>query len=521
MTTHRTRREFLADVGRGMLVAGVGWNAALDMGFASKAFGDEVDSPLLFGDYEPLVALMQETPPDKLLPILAEKLQTGTPLKTLLTAGVLANGRSFGGEDYIGFHTLMALGPAYYMADELPSERRALPVLKVLYRNASRIQDSGGKGAETLHAVSLPELSGELSPLQLREAARKMDKSEAEKILAHFTQNSPEDGFNALLLEVADETEVHRVNLVYKAWDLIGITGREHALTMLRQSLRYCVKQEKVPRFETRNMLAKVFDQFQLEGRELGSKQPDDDWLTQMSMTILSGSPDQAAEAVADALIEGFDPDAVAQAAALAANQLVLRDPGRPEKFSNKDKPVGSVHGDSLGVHACDAVNAWRNIAKACNPHNRKAAVILAAYNVSRDRQQYDRFLEGDLTKINPRPWVDDLGKLAGKSGPELLAEADDAIKHNDQSRAAAAVHRYGEVSQDSRPVFDLMLKYAISEDGALHAEKYYRTVSEEFATWRPAFRWRQLTALARVTASEHGYPAPGYADACRLLKVS
>jgi hypothetical protein len=36
----------------------------------------------------------------------------------------------------------------------------------------------------------------------------------------------------------------------------------------------------------------------------------------------------------------------------------------------------------------------------------------------------------------------------------------------------------------------------------------------------RPAFRWRQLVALARVTASEYGQPAPGYAEACALLKL-
>jgi len=68
--------------------------------------------------------------------------------------------------------------------------------------------------------------------------------------------------------------------------------------------------------------------------------------------------------------------------------------------------------------------------------------------------------------------------------------------------------------------VFDLLLRYAISEDGALHAEKYYRTATEEFATMRAAFRWRQLAALARVTASEYGHPAPGYEEARRLLKV-
>ena len=68
--------------------------------------------------------------------------------------------------------------------------------------------------------------------------------------------------------------------------------------------------------------------------------------------------------------------------------------------------------------------------------------------------------------------------------------------------------------------MFDLLLHYGISEDGALHAEKYYRTVTEEFASTRPAFRWRQLIALARVTASEFGKPAPGYEQAKGLLKV-
>ncbi len=72
------------------------------------------------------------------------------------------------------------------------------------------------------------------------------------------------------------------------------------------------------------------------------------------------------------------------------------------------------------------------------------------------------------------------------------------------------------------------MRKYAISEDGRLHSEKFFRTVREEFKFARPAFRWRQLVALARVTASaygydvkdNHGYRAPGYEDACNLLKV-
>lgn len=51
-------------------------------------------------------------------------------------------------------------------------------------------------------------------------------------------------------------------------------------------------------------------------------------------------------------------------------------------------------------------------------------------------------------------------------------------------------------------------------------AAAYYRTVSEEFAATRPAFRWRQLVALARVTASEYGRPADGVAEAREMLGV-
>src|ERR1700730_17377921 len=154
---NRNRRDFLADVGRGMLVASVGPALAMDLGL-SPAFGGEGTERLSFGKMEPLVALMQDTPKAKLMPALIEKMKGGTDLGTLVSAGALANARTFGGEDYTGFHAFMALLPSYHMAQELPKDRQALPILKVLYRNTSRIQDFGGKGKEVLHPVVPAEL---------------------------------------------------------------------------------------------------------------------------------------------------------------------------------------------------------------------------------------------------------------------------------------------------------------------------------------------------------------------------
>jgi hypothetical protein len=109
---------------------------------------------------------------------------------------------------------------------------------------------------------------------------------------------------------------------------------------------------------------------------------------------------------------------------------------------------------------------------------------------------------------------------VKGVPADALMKELDAAIRDKDQARAAALTARIGADSHgNAKDVFSLLRGYAISEDGALHAEKYFATTSDEFAAARPAFKWRQLIALARVTASAYGYPALGHKEACELLK--
>ena len=512
----RDRRAFLADVGRGVVAASIGASLASDLGF-STAFADEGTERLNFGPLEPLVALMQETPPARLIPAVVERLRQGTPLRDVVAAAAYANARTFGGEDYVGFHTMMAIPASYQMSAELPEARRAMPVLKVLYRNANRIQEQGGPRNEVLkpvQAATLPE--GRPGAEALRDACRARDVNRAEGLFATLASTSADDAFNAALVALADGADVHRVVLPYRAWDLMGIIGRDHAHTLLRQSIRFNVKQES-PQYVQhisgiRTLVPRLLDQHRLPGREPGTRMADDAWIERMADTIFRATPEQAAEAAAAALAEGMNPDAIGEAFCLAANQLVLRDNGRTQ--ASPGKPIGSVHGDSTGVHACDSANAWRNLARAANPRNKTVCLILGAWQVARDRGGPAFISQQPYPREEAQARVRDLGRDV------LLRNLDDAIKANDQAKAAAVAQRYVQLDLPVRPVWDLLLNYAISEDGALHAEKYYRTATAEYAASRPAFRSRQLVALARVTASAHGHAAPGHTDACRLLGV-
>src|SRR5207253_826482 len=168
-----------------------------------------------------------ETSIARLVPVVVDQLQGGTSIRRLMTAAALANARTFGGQDYVGFHTMMAMAPALHMADDLPEDRRPLPVIKVLYRNTNRIQEAGGRQHEVLAPVEpapLPE--GRIGGEVLREAMRRKDMDGAERIFAALARGSADDAFNHLLFAVQDNTEVHRVVLPYRAWDLLDLVGK-------------------------------------------------------------------------------------------------------------------------------------------------------------------------------------------------------------------------------------------------------------------------------------------------------
>ena len=224
-----------------------------------------------------------------------------------------------------------------------------------------------------------------------------------------------------------------------------------------------------------------------------------------------AGDGKTAAEAVAAALADGFDPEQVGAALPLAAARLVLCDPGQLKE--SPGKPQGSVHGASVGVHASDAANAWRNIARtaaqAGSAGTQHASLLAGAFHTA-----------GQSKSVGAQPFDHDAAPCESKEPAGLLREIEGRAGERDQAGAVRAARRYSELGHPDADLFALLLRIAVRQDGALHNEKYFRTAQEEHAAARPAHRADLLAALTRVMASSCGFPAPGCEEAARLLQA-
>jgi hypothetical protein len=400
----------------------------------------------------------------------------------------------------------MAMMPSFEMSAQMPAPYGALPVLKVLHRNARFLQEMGFATKD-----SLEPLDGAAAGEDLVRNVRERDLQKAEKSFASLESRSPSQAYEELQTVVRDDMNVHRVVLSWRSYDLLRLTGQDQAATMLRQSVRFCIDEDgsRASRGAGPNefvaLLPKLMEEHGLNAREIGKRAGDDGWVEKLTDTIFASDRATAATTVAQALAEGFDPEDVGAAMSLAATRLLLNDPGLTQE--SPGKPLGSVHGASVGVHASDSANAWRHIARVGSARNAFATMIAGAYHTA-----------GQSDHVGTQPNDHDAEACSKTDPAALRTEIEGRIRARDQKGACQAARRYCELGHSPEELFGLLLPFAVSEDGALHAEKYFRTAQEEHSKARAAHRALYLVALTRVMASHYGFPAPGYEEARKLL---
>ena len=102
------RRSFLAQVGQGMLVAGLGHSTAEHRGLTSLRADDVSPQRLRFPGHDRLVDRLQSTPVERFLPAVVAELRKGTTPQTLFTAAAMANPPASGVSVYVVCLTVLA-----------------------------------------------------------------------------------------------------------------------------------------------------------------------------------------------------------------------------------------------------------------------------------------------------------------------------------------------------------------------------------------------------------------------------
>ncbi|MAG55006.1 MAG: hypothetical protein CMJ83_01815 [Planctomycetes bacterium] len=508
MSRNRNRRRFLADVGAGLVVASLGPVMAQDLGI-DRALTEVDPVPATDDRLTPLVDLILETPPAKLQPMLVKRLKSGAlDLQRIVAACAVANAIKFNGYDYDGYHGFMALDPALQMSKELDATHAPLPVLKVVWRNAARIQKLGGASSRRQHTIPAGALSGD-GGIKLRNATRAQDIETAEKLLASGAKSNAAR-FDLLQPTIQDGTDVHRVVLAWRSYEMIRNAGDARGLTLLRQCAGFAVDRTRMDKHNhrspspVRKLVPALIAEFGLEDFQPGKRVADDRWVTALGRAIYDGTPANSARLVARALKAGYGFEDVGAAASLASNELILRQV-RDRRGNLK------VHGASRGVHATDATNAWRNIARVSKPRHAAASLMIAAYHACKD---------GLYRGTDALPHAKHLAAVTTQEPAKLLDRMASCIRDQDHGGTTAAIHRYLGLGHDEAALRAKMIPFALADDGSLHHEKYWRTLREETAAARPAHRPLYYASMGRVLASGYGVPAPGVAEARALLGV-
>ena len=441
---NHTRRDFFRQVGAGALTAVAG-----DLGFGLAFAQDE--PRLTFGALEPLVSLLQETPIAKLQPLLVAMVKEGkTDLKTLTAAAALANARTFGGQDYIGFHTFMALAPAYRDvaraaegagraagAEGHPPQHQPHPGERAAARRkccspCKRRSTIGKPKGNALPGDAMRGRRGEGANASWRNSTRTRPArpTTTSSIRAGRHQRPPGRP---------------RLAGVGAAGHRRQGTRRDAAASvgaLLRQRGAALQAAEAEPAI--RRVLPKLMDSTSCSARDRARRRRTTTGSKDRA-ALYAATPEQAAEIAAAALADGIAPDAVQEAISVAANQMVLRD-------ENKQ-----AHGSTNGVHCCDAVNAWRHIARVSSAKNACAATVLAAYHFAFDRDNPKR---NKFQEWLPYPRQEARDAVKTDDPAELLRELDAAVRNKDQARAAAVTARSGGLDAPSAPVFALFRRY-------------------------------------------------------------
>ncbi|MCA9208834.1 MAG: twin-arginine translocation signal domain-containing protein [Planctomycetales bacterium] len=480
MFSPSSRRRFLQTVGVGTAALGLA-----DLPFVSRlprVSADEARlNPQLVrldDSIEPLVRLLEETPRDRLLEAVAERIHAGTSYQEVLAALMLAGVRNVQPRPSVGFkfHSVLVVNSAHLASLAGPDEERWLPIFWALdYFKSTQLEEERKTGWKLRPVDENRVPSATKARQAFVDAMQRWDVEAADAAVAGLARSAGSHEVVELFYRFGgrDYRSIgHKAIYVANSWRTLQCIGWQHAEPVLR-SLAYALLNHEGEPNPADNDLSP--DQPWRHNQEL-AKTIRPDWLEGKSdeaatrdllTTLRTGSPSDAADQAAELLNRGIAPDSVWDAVFVGSGELLMRQPG------------------IIGLHTLTTANAMRYaFGASADDETRRLLLLQNCAFVPKFResaQSRGRISDTTINDLEPR--TPD-GKSAAEKLDEIFAEAS-----GDRRLAAAKIRGYLAEGGDPHALIDTARRLVFRKGNDAHDYKFSSAVLEDYAHLSSPYR--------------------------------
>ena len=489
MTNYHSRRTFLREGAALGALAGLG---NLDF-LARLAPVSAAETTLpkhalgLQPDVEPIVRLIEETPREDLLEVIARRINGGLSYQTLLAALLLAGVKNVEPRPSVGhkFHSVLVVNSAHLASMASPDEHRWLPIFWALdyYKTAAArdVEERGDWVMEPVDERAVP--SAGKTAAEFTAAMDAWDEAAADAAIVGLarTAGANETYEHLFRYGMRDFRSIgHKAIYVANSLRTLNCIGWRHSEPVLR-SLAYALLMHEGDNPRDRSDAADVPFRKNLErvakvrsDWRTAQASADAGATTEILAAIRNGNNDDSCELVIEQLNRGVSPQAVWDGLHLAAGELLMRQPG------------------IASLHAVTTSNALRYAYETSGDDETRLLLTL----------QNAAFLPMFLNEMGgpdkvPTLRIDELAAGEGSDDAPPTINAIFAELGEDRGKGAQLMLARLAKTGDAQEVIDASRVLTFLKGNDAHDYKFSSAVLEDYYNVSPAWRDRYLASNA------------------------
>jgi len=479
MSNHNHRRQFLKTTARAGGVVGLS-----NLGFLSRLAPVSADEAKLdpkkvrySDEMEPVVRLLEETPRERVLEEVADRIKKGLPYKQLLAALLLAGVRDIQPRPVgFKFHAVLVVNSAHLASLASPDAQRWLPIFWAIdaFKNSQAQNVKEGNWAMgPVEERSVP--TADKAAAAFATAMDNWDESAADAAVAGLARSAkPQEVFEIFCrYGMRDFRDIgHKAIYVANSWRTLRHIGWQHSEPVLR-SLAYALLEHEGDNPAKRDAPA---DRPWKHSRELVSKirtgwtdgKADTQATADLLATVRTAAAADASDKVVELLNKGVAPQSIWEALFDGAGELMMRDP------------------NIRSLHAVTTTNAMHfAFGQSASDETKKLLLLQNAAFIT-------------LFRGNPKDKgtaIDQLEPLATKAvGGDAVHEILADISH-DRMTAARKVLAYAKANPAPKELIDAARLLIFFKGRDAHDYKFSAAVMEDYASMASPWRERYLAA--------------------------